>query len=87
MDFIKRVIEQGPVFHRREYRADSHLFIGVLAYHLLNAIRVRLNESDIHFSWNKLREILSTHTIVTTSMRTKSDKIVFHIDCNFILFQ
>jgi hypothetical protein len=73
---LKSELAFRPVFHRREYRADSHLFIGVLAYHLLNAIRVRLNGSDIHFSWNKLREILSTYTILTTSMRTKSDKIV-----------
>jgi len=73
---LKSELAFRPVFHRREYRADSHLFIGVLAYHLLNAIRVRLKEKDIHLSWNKLREILSTHILLTTSMRTKSGKII-----------
>lgn len=73
---LKSELAFRPIFHRREYRADSHLFIGVLAYHLLNSIRIRLDETDIHFSWNKLREILRTHTTVTTSMKTKSGKII-----------
>jgi len=73
---LKSELAFRPVFHRREYRADSHLFIGVLAYHLLNSIRIRLKEKDIHLSWNKLREILSTHSAVTTSMKTKSGEII-----------
>ena len=73
---LKSELAFRPVFHRREYRADGHLFIGVLAYHLLNAISIRLKEKDIHLSWNKIREILSTHILLTTSMKTKSGKII-----------
>jgi len=63
-----------PIFHRKEERAESHLFIAVLAYHLLNSIRIRLLEKDIHISWQRLRKLLSTHTSVTTILKSDSGK-------------
>ena len=74
---LKSELAFRPVFHRKEYRADSHLFIAVLAYHLLNTIRIRLMYKNIHISWDKLRKVMSTHCVVTTTMRTsKNEKIV-----------
>ncbi len=71
---LKSELAFRPVFHRKEDRADSHLFIAVLAYHLLNSIRIRLLEKDIHISWQRLRKFLSTHTSVTTIMKTNTGK-------------
>jgi len=71
---LKSELAFRPVYHRKEDRADSHLFIAVLAYHLLNVIRIRLLEKNIHISWKKLRDLLSTHTSITTVMRTKTGK-------------
>lgn len=74
---LKSELAFRPVFHSKEYRADSHLFIAVLAYHLLNVIRTRLLDRDIHISWEKLREIMQTHCSLTTTMKTKKgEKIV-----------
>jgi transposase len=60
-----------PVFHHKEERADSHLFITVLAYQMVQLIRRRLKESDIDFncnsSWQTLRAIMSTQCRVTAS--------------------
>ncbi len=42
---LKSELAFRPVFHRKEYRADSHLFIAVLAYHLMNpAFPTQCNE-------------------------------------------
>lgn len=71
---LKSDLAFRPVFHRKEYRADGHLFIAVLAYHLLNSIRVRLLYNNIHINWDKLRKLMSTHCIVTTTMRTSKNK-------------
>lgn len=74
---LKSDLAFRPVFHRKEYRADSHLFIAVLAYHLLNTIRVKLIDKNIRINWDKLRKVMSTHSVVTTTMRTvKNKKIV-----------
>lgn len=68
---LKSELAFRPVFHSKEYRADSHLFIAVLAYHLLNVIRIRLLDKEIHISWSKLRKMMKTHSLVTTTMKTK----------------
>ena len=61
-----------PVFHSRIERIKAHLFITVLAYHLLAAIRYRLRQHGYHFSWTTVRHKLSTHVVSTLSMKTTS---------------
>jgi transposase len=69
-----------PVFHSKEERADSHLFITVLAYQFVQLIRRRLQESgsDINGSWRTLREIMSTQCRVTASFR-RADGKALHV--------
>jgi transposase len=69
-----------PIFHRKEERADSHLFITVLAYQFVQLIRRRLKESDINAnsSWRTLREIMSTQCRVTASFR-RADGKALHV--------
>ena len=69
-----------PIFHHKEDRADSHLFITVLAYQLVQLIRRRIQESgiDVNGSWRTLREIMSTQCRVTASFR-RSDGKALHV--------
>ncbi len=66
-----------PVHHQKEERCDGHLFITVLAYHVLQSIRVRLRESGITNRWWTIRRMLSTHYRVTTSMRREDGKMIY----------
>jgi len=50
-----------PVFHQKEQRSDAHIFITLLAYHLLHSIRSYLKQKDIHLSWRHIRDQMSTH--------------------------
>ena len=68
---LKEEICLRPLYHRKEERSDAHIFIAVLAYHLLNVIRCRLGNSGIKMQWKRLRRFLSTHVRVNTSMTTK----------------
>jgi len=67
-----------PVRHHTENRADGHLFITVLAYHILHTIRYKLRQQGIHDSWSTIREKLSLH-IRTTTILKKEDKKVIHV--------
>lgn len=69
-----------PIFHSKEERADSHLFITVLAYQLVQLIRRCLKESDINAnsSWRTLREIMSSQCRVTASFR-RADGKALHV--------
>ncbi len=68
---LKTELNLRPIFHRKEERADAHIFIAVLAYHLLNVIQKELKKNNIHMQWQYIRERLSSHERVTTSFMTK----------------
>jgi transposase len=63
---LKSELNLRPVFHRKEARADAHIFIAVLAYHLLNTIQTGLRSNGIHMRWQRIRELLSSHVRITT---------------------
>lgn len=63
-----------PIYHQKENRSDAHLFISVLAYHLLNSIEQRLRRSGDKRRWSSIRTKLSSHTRVTVSLGDKHNK-------------
>jgi len=65
-----------PIRHHIERRSDGHLFITVLAYHILHAIRFKLRMKGIHDSWAKIRERLSMHTRNSTTQKRKDGKVI-----------
>ncbi len=73
---LKSELAFRPVFHRREDRSEGHLFIAVLAYHLLNSIRIKLRNRDIHISWERLRKLMSTQISIMTEFQTKDKKTI-----------
>ena len=64
---LKGELGLRPIFHSKEERCDGHLFISVLAYQFVQAIRLRLQASGIHESWAGLREVLAVQRRVTAS--------------------
>jgi transposase len=73
---MKSTLGLRPVFHQKEYRADGHLFITVLAYHILHTIRLRLRKQGIHDGWSTIRSGLSNHTRCTVMMRRDDGKMI-----------
>lgn len=67
---LKHELAFRPIYHRTERRAEAHIFIAVLAYHLLNSICLQLRQDGINDSWNTVRARMSTHRRVSiTAMR------------------
>jgi len=60
-----------PVYHQTTERVEGHLWITLLAYHLVHVLRVRLKEQGLHDSWESLRRRMRGHMRVTTSLRTQ----------------
>jgi len=62
---MKSPLLERPIFHHLKHRVQTHIFLCVLAYHLLVAIEKRFLDQGVHTSWATLREQLSTHQVVT----------------------
>jgi transposase len=62
---MKSPLLERPIFHHLEHRVQTHIFLCILAYHLLVAIEKRFLDHGVHTSWATLREQLATHHVVT----------------------
>lgn len=71
---LKTELGFRPVYHQKEVRVDAHLFISVLAYHLLQIIRYQLKLQGINSSWQTIRQLFSTQIRLTTGMMTRDGK-------------
>ena len=67
-----------PIFHQTADRTSAHLFIAVLAYHLLFAIEHTLELHGDMRLWQTIREALSTHTRSTVVMKDTKGNIIHH---------
>ncbi len=66
-----------PVYHQTGQRSMGHLFISVLAYHLLNTIELDLASEGERVKWSTIRDELSTH-MRTTVILTGTDGGIYH---------
>jgi len=73
---LKSELGLRPIHHQITDRVAGHLFITVLAYHLVHTIRFRLKREKIHSSWSSIRKLLSSQSRVTVSMQCKSGSTV-----------
>lgn len=65
---LKGTLGLRPNFHQLEKRVDGHIFISVLAYHLLRWIGYRLETAGDPREWRTLRRLLCTHVVATTRL-------------------
>jgi len=75
---LKTDLGLRPVFHHKEDRVTGHLFITLLAYHLVHTLRYQLKQQGIHLSWDSIRNIMSTQQRITLILPT-DDKITIHL--------
>src|ERR1035441_10124356 len=67
---LKAPLGERPIFHHKEGRVEAHIFLCVLAYHLLISIEKTLLDAGVHTSWATVRETLKTHQVNTVVLPT-----------------
>jgi transposase len=73
---LKTPLALRPIHHHAETRVDTHIFLSILAYHLLVAIEKTLLDQDVHVSWETLRDLLKTHQVCTVVLPTDDGAIL-----------
>jgi transposase len=69
---MKSPLMERPIFHHLQRRTETHIFLCILAYHLLVAIEKKFLDNGTHTSWWSLRQQLSTHQVVTVVLPTSN---------------
>ncbi|MBE3118800.1 MAG: IS1634 family transposase [Candidatus Atribacteria bacterium] len=73
---MKSPLMERPIFHHLKHRTQTHIFLCVLAYHLLAAIEKRFLDQGIHTSWWSIRQQLSTHQVATIVLPTNNGMVL-----------
>jgi hypothetical protein len=76
---MKSELGLRPNYHKRDDTGTAHIFITIIAYHIIVGILKKLRtKNGINYSWRTIRNILSTQVRVTTSFNTE-DQATIHI--------
>jgi transposase len=73
---MKSELGLRPNYHQIERRCDGHIFITLIAYHIMQTIRVKLREKGIHFCWTTICKQLSTHVRISTTLKREDGRVV-----------
>ena len=72
---LKSDLGLRPVYHQNAERTAAHLFISVLAYHIMAAIEYDLRANGDTRRWSTVKETLSTHIRSTIIFTDDKDQI------------
>ena len=72
---LKSDLNLRPVYHQNDDRIQSHIYLTILAYQLVNTIRYMLKQSGIHYDWNNIRRIMNTRILATIELPTETKRI------------
>jgi len=73
---LKSNLGLRPNRHHREDRVDGHIFITILAYHLLHAIEFTLYKKGDHTYWPTIKRVLVNHTYSTIVLPTVEGPVI-----------
>ena len=73
---LKTDLGLRPVYHHKEDRVTGHLFITLLAYHLVHTLRYQLKQQGIQLSWDSIRKIMSTQQRIMITLPTDDHKTI-----------
>ena len=73
---LKSPLRERPIFHHKEGRVEAHIFVCVLAFHLLLSIEKTLLIQGVHTSWATVREILRTHQVTTIVLPADGNSVL-----------
>lgn len=85
--YLKSELGLRPNFHQKGDRIEGHVFIAVLAYHLLQWIRYTLNQAGINHRWSTIHAWLRTQRLLTTSLPREDGGVVHIRHCTTATFK
>lgn len=78
---LKSDLNIRPVFHQKDKYIESHIWLGILAYQVVNYITTILKEHDIRYCWKTIVEKLKTQRITSLAMDVKGNKKAYIKTC------
>ena len=76
--FMKSSLGLRPVYHQKEHRVDGHLWITIIAYHLIQNCLFQLKNQGVNYQWVTIRDIMTSRVRVTMQAKMEDGKTFYH---------
>jgi transposase len=73
---LKSELGLRPIYHHKEERVNGHIFITLIAYHLVQTLRVQLKAQDCHDSWQTIRRKVENQQRITVTLQREEGKTI-----------
>ncbi len=78
---LKTDLDLRPVYHKNDDATLAHLYLGLLAYSLVNTLRYQLKAKGIRHDWQEIVRITNTQKVVTTYGKNTFDETIYVRRC------
>ena len=73
---LKTDLDIRPIFHQKDAYIEPHIWLGIVAYQIVNYIKLKLAEADINYSWTTVvRKMQSQQYSLQSANRKNGGKI------------
>ena len=73
---LKSELGLRPIYHHKEERVNGHIFITLLAYHLVQTLRFQLKAEGCHDSWQTIRRKMENQQRLTVLLQREDGKTI-----------
>ena len=73
---LKTDLDIRPIFHQKDAYIEPHIWLGIVAYQIVNYVTLKLKEADINYSWGTIVEKMQAQQSSVQSVnKRKNGKI------------
>jgi hypothetical protein len=74
---LKTDLNIRPIHHQKDQYIEAHIWLGIVAYQVVNYIRRTLKENNINYSWTTIVQKMKTQSCSQINMDAKGDKKIY----------
>ena len=74
---LKTDLDIRPIYHQKDKYIEPHIWLGILAYQIVNYIKRHLKKAEIHDSWSMIVSKMSTMQSSTTSVMNEKKQLLY----------
>ncbi len=74
---LKSDLQIRPVHHQKDDRIESHIYLTILSYQIVNSIKYMLKQKNINYDWKNILRIMNTQSLqdIVMPMKTKTLRV------------
>ncbi len=74
---LKSDLNIRPIFHQKDKYIEPHIWLGIVAYQIVNYIRIKLRENNINYNWTTIVQKMQALQCSMQSVKKSNGSMIF----------